>query len=252
MARITQALGFLAAITLAATVWGQTTAPASQPPIDPLAEGTLQMLHDRRETLKDFQAKVVYDVYHPDTDDHEGKRGTVDVVIDPANGPQFSVHFTDDTIDGKPVKRHLQDLVFDGRKLTLIDRRAMRFNQQDVLPPGEKPGAADLLKSQVPLPIGIPPDEVRKNFEVSALPATDGTGVILTLVPRAEVRADFDFREVQLTVNKQMQLPVKIVKTDKKGVVTTVEFQDPAINTGKSTMMDTTPPKEPGWDVDIK
>ena len=243
---------FGALVLFAAIARAQTTAPTTQPLMDPLADSTLQMLHDRRDTLKDFQAKVIYDVYHPDTDDHEGKTGKVDFLIDPTNGPAFSVHFTEDTADGKPVKRHEQDLVFDGRKLTMIDRRAMRYDQQAVLKPGEKPGSEQTLKSQVPLPIGILPEEVKKDFAVT-VESSDEKTTVLKLIPHPDVKADFDFKQLDLTVDKQLQLPLKIVRTDKKGVVTTVEFsKEPTINTGKSTMIDTTPPKEPGWDIDIK
>jgi hypothetical protein len=253
MIAMKQNLSFSAALFLFATITvAQTTAPTTQPMIGPLADSTLQMLHDRRDTLKDFQGKVVYDVYHPDTDDHEGKTGKVDFLIDPTNGPQFSVHFTEDTADGKPVKRHEQDLVFDGRNLTMIDRRAMRYDRQDVLPAGEKPGAAVTLKSQVPLPIGIPPAEVKKDFDVTVEPSTDANTTVLKLIPHPDAKANFDFKQLDLTVDKQLQLPLKIVRTDKKGVITTVEFKEPVINTGKSTMIDTTPPKEPGWDIDIK
>jgi hypothetical protein len=236
----------------AGLAFGQTAAPASQPRMDPLAESTLQMLHDRRDTLKDFQAKVVYDVYHSRTDDHEGKTGTVDFLNDPANGPQFSVHFTEDTVEQKPVKRHEQDLVFDGRKLTVIDRRAMQYRQQDVLPAGAKPGDAVTLNGQITLPIGISPEDVAKNFEVTVEPSTDANTVVLKLVPRPEAKLNFEFKQLDLTVDKTLQLPIKIVRTDKKGDVTTVEFKDPTINTHKATMIDTTPPKDPGWEIDIK
>jgi outer membrane lipoprotein-sorting protein len=248
--------GLVTLLLAVSCVGAQTTAPATQPQrvpqMDPLAESTLQMLHDRRDTLKDFQAKVVYDVYHGRSDDHEGKLGRVDFLMDPVNGPEFSVHFTEDTAEEKPVKRHEQDLVFDGRNLTVIDRRAMQYHRQDVLGAGAKPGDAVTLNGPVPLPIGISPEDVAKNFEVSVEPSTDAKTMVLKLVPRAEVKGNFEFKQLELTVDKALQLPVKIVRTDKKGDVTTVEFKEPAINTGKATMIDTTPPKEAGWDIDVK
>ncbi len=221
-------------------------------PLDPLADATLNMLHDRRDTLKDFQADVVYDVYHSRTDDHEGRTGKVDYLHDPATGPQFSVHFIEDTADGKPVKRHEQDLVFDGTHVTMIDRRAMQYRRQDALPPGAKPGDAVTLKGLVPLPIGIKVEEITSNFTVTVTPSPDENHTVLKLIPLPETKADFEFKQLDLTVDKKLQLPVKIVRTDKKGDVTTVEFNNPQINTGKATMIDTTPPKGSGWDIDIK
>jgi outer membrane lipoprotein-sorting protein len=242
---------------LAASSWGQTTAPANDVAaqiavLDPAARDTLKMLQDRRDTLKDFQASVVYDVNHKKTEDREGKLGTVNYQNDPKVGPTFWVRFTIDTADGMPIKKHAQDIVFDGTNITLIDRLGKTYTRRPVLGPGAKPGDATSLNGGMPLPIGLNVDDVARNFDVTVVPSSEAEKVVLKLVPRAEVAGKFDFKQLEMTVDKKLQLPVKIIRTEGNKDQTTVEFSDPAINTGKSKMVDTTLPSGPDWTLDLK
>ncbi len=249
----------LAAVSAAC---GQTSAPAEAPAttvgvpaMDPAALAALKMLQDRKETLKDFQADVSYDVTDARTDDRAGKIGTADFLNDAKSGPEFSARFTHDTTDGKATKKHEQEVVFDGRFLTLIDVRGKTYSRRDILPAGAKPGDAVSLTGPMPLPIGIRVEEVTKNFEVSVVaPAAGGDAnvVVLKLVPRVEVKGTFDFKQMLITVDKKLELPTKMERTEKNGNVTTIEFTSVAVDGGKATMVDTKVPTEAGWDVDVK
>jgi len=253
----------LMCVTLSAA--GQTSAPATEPAasepavsapaeMDPVAREALKMLQDRKGTLKDFQAKVNYDVVHTKTEDREGKLGTVDYVMDSAAGPTFSARFDIDTSEGVPIKKHRQDLVFDGTNVTVIDYAGKTYTRRSVLGPGGKPGDATSLNGGVPLPIGLNVEEVGRNFAVTALPGDAGAKadeVVLQLVPREEVRGKFEFKKLVLTVDRKLELPVKVVRTERNGDVTTVEFSEMAVNTGKSTMVDTSLPKGGNWGIDL-
>jgi len=249
--------GAVIVFAMAGISWAQTTAPvvdvaAEMAALDPAARDTLKMLQDRRNTLKDFQAGVIYDVYHKKTDDREGKRGTVDYLDDPKAGPTFSVRFTIDTVDGTPVKKHAQDLVFDGANVTRIDYAGKTYTRRTVVDPDAKPGDATSLNGGLPLPIGMNVEDVVRNFEVTIEPSPGLDQIVLKLIPRADAAGKFDFKRLEMTVDKKLQLPVKIIRTERNGDLTTVEFTDPAINTGKSKMVDTTMPKGSDWTLDLK
>jgi hypothetical protein len=244
-------------LLVAGVVRAQTTAPildvaAEMAALDPIARDTLKMLQDRRDTLKDFQANVTYGVYHKKTDDREGKLGTVDYLSDPKAGPTFSVRFTKDTVDGTPVKKHVQDLVFDGIHVTLIDHAGKTYTQRTVVAPDAKPGDATSLNGGLPLPIGLNVEDVVRNFDVTVQPSPGPDQIVLKLIPRADVAGKFDFKQLEMTVDKKLQLPVKIIRTERNGDLTTVEFSDPAINTGKSKMVDATLPTGSDWTLDLK
>ncbi len=222
---------------------------APMQPLDPAVESLLKTLQDRRETLKDFTAKIDYSVYHPVTDDTGGKRGTLDFQIDAAKGPIFTVDFTDDTdADGKAKRTHHQQVIFDGKNVTTKDFEPKEFMRMDVLPPGAKPGDAVTLNGPLTLPIGIRVDEVARNFEVTLLPPEAGAGpdeATLRLMPR--VAGKFDFKQLDITVDKKLELPTKLVQTAKNKDVTTIKLTDIQINAGKAHMQGEDVPASEGW-----
>jgi hypothetical protein len=64
-------------------------------------------------------------------------------------------------------------------------------------------------------------------------------------VPRAISK--FDFKQLDITIDKKLELPIKLVQTAKgrQGDITTIKLTDIQPNTGKAKMQDLTPP--PGW-----
>src|SRR4051812_681713 len=60
------------------------------PPIAADVRDVLQMLHDRKNTLKEFTAKIDYSV-EDKTGDTTGKQGTLSFIEDPIRGATFSV-----------------------------------------------------------------------------------------------------------------------------------------------------------------
>lgn len=246
-------LGLGVVVGLAACSLGQTTAPVGGDTggMDPAAREALKMLQERRGTLKDFQAKVVYDVTHSRTEDREGKLGKVDYLMDPTVGPTFTVRFDVDTEDGTPIKKHRQDVIFDGTNVTLIDWVGRTFTRRRVLAEGAKPGAATSLQGEMPLPIGVDVEEIGRDFDVTVEKGGDGDQVVLKLVPKGEAVKRFDFKQLVMTVDKKLELPVKVVRTERNGDVTTVELKEVEVNTGKAKMGDESVPKGEGWTIDL-
>jgi len=213
----------------------------------------LKMLEKRKETLKDFTGKIDYSVYHPVTDETSGKRGTVDFLVDPNKGPLFSVDFTVDTDDvGKPKKAHHQQVIFDGQNVTTKDFTTKQFIRVNVVRPGGKPGDAITLNGPMPLPIGVRVEEVLANFDVILAPPTPGNPapaskdqVVLRFTPKAGSK--LDFRQLEITVDKKAELPVRLVQTAKNKDVTTITLTEIEINTGRARMQDPNPPANEGW-----
>jgi hypothetical protein len=222
---------------------GMPTAASTPPTHD--AREALKILEDRKNTLQDFTAKIDYAVLHPDLGETSGKRGTVDFLNDPNKGPIFTVDFTADTDDlGKVRRAHHQQVIFDGQNVTTKDFLPKEFMRMNVLPPGGKPGDAITLNGPMTLPIGIRVDDVVANFDVT-LVSSSADATTLRLLPKTSGK--FDFRELQITVDKKLQLPMKLVQTAKNRDVTTITLTDPQVNTGKARMQDPTPPVGEGW-----
>ncbi len=229
--------------------------PAAIPPIGPSqpvapeVRDILQMLHDRKDTLKDFAGKIDYSVTDK-TGDTTGKLGKVFFIMDPARGETFSAAFEKNTRDGAVVNDYRQDIIFDGVELTTkdygMDGKGRLFTRSNMLPAGAKPGEAVSLNGRLPLPIGIPVDEVVRNFEASLVPSKEADRAVLRLVPRDKTK--FDYSMLDVTVDKKQQLPIKLVTTSLDGsTVTTIKFEDLKINSGTVKLLDSSTPAKDGW-----
>lgn len=242
-----------------AAAMAQTPAPGIQPPpanaagaqapaaapITHDARQALKILEDRKATLKDFTAKIDYAVLHPDLGETSGKRGTVDFLNDPNKGPIFTVDFTADTDDlGKVKRAHHQQVIFDGQNITTKDFAVKQFMRINVVPAGGKPGDAITLNGPMTLPIGIRVEDVAANFDVTIV-KSDDAATTLRLTPRTAGK--FDFRDLQITIDKKLELPVKVVQTARNRDVTTISMTDIQPNTGRARMQDPNPPAGEGW-----
>ena len=236
-------------------------APAAVPQVGPVvppkplseeAKATLQALHDRKETLKDFSGKIDFDVEDGRSGDHNGKLGTVDFIMDPTKGPTFSAKFTANRKGQGPRATYMAYnlwYIFDGRDFTIKDFGANDNTKQYVhdtlLPPGAKPGSAATLSGAMPLPIGLDVEDVARNFDVTALPSKNADEAVVKLVPRDKQK--FKYEELTVTLDKKQQLPVKLAQVGANGDTTTIVLTALKINAGGVTLADASTPADKGW-----
>jgi hypothetical protein len=217
-------------------------------PLSPEARAILTMLHDRKDTLKDFVAKIDYSTVNK-VGDVAGKRGAADFIMDPTRGPIFSADFTMNTENGKPKLAYHIQFIFDGRDFTIKDygrnNDVKQFVRNPILPPGAKPGDAVTLNGEMTLPIGLDVQDVANNFTVTLEKSTDPNLAVLKLVPIN--RAKFPkYSQLVITVDKTLQLPVKLVQVA-ESVDTTISLSEIKINPGTAKMADSSTPPSEGW-----
>lgn len=213
------------------------------------ARALLDMLEKRGETLKDFLADVDYSVYKSKLDDYEASDGFLAYIKD-ATGAKFSFRQVNLKTGNPPVLRKMglqKDIVFDGEWLTFKDREAKTYRHVQVAKPGMG-GAVMKLDGPVPMPIGQKTADVVRDYFVRVLESKDANQVVLQLIPRTKGRTDFT--ELVVTVDKALELPVKMVSTAVRGDVTTITLKDAKVNAGKAKMIEVTaPPAGAGWEV---
>ena len=232
-----------------------TTAAATAP--SPEAVGTLQLLQDRDQTLKDFTATIRYEVYHPRTDDTEVRKGDVSY-LKADEIAKFAAHFTLQGVGGSFSKVD-RTLVFDGRWIIDRDAEAKVFKKVQIVPPDSKVKPLKLGEGPMPIPIGQDTQRVLHDFAVSVEPTDpkmpDASEVVhLKLVPGSkELTKAYDMNNLEIWVNRKIELPVKLVREDLDGNITTIALSDPQINQGAAKIFDLpTPKSNEGWDVRIE
>ncbi len=264
-------LTFVSLGIVAAALCAQTTAPttgtapasssaASLPatapaPTNPQVIAILDRLEKLGSTLKDFTAVLDYEVNHIQTDEKEGKDGTVSYVKDLATGEvKFEFIFTTSKLDGKIKKRGLKNqYLFDGRNFFDIDHVAKIYKQVQLVKPGDPPENVLKIGGPVPLPLGQKTAVILADFDASLIqPAAAGAPAdTLKLVPKK--KGKFDFTELSITLDPQTDLPSEIRSTNVNEDVTTIKMISPVINSGKATIpIPVTPKTGDGWAVEIK
>ena len=123
------------------------------------------------------------------------------------------------------------------------------------LPPEKRLGALDLGKGPFPVPFGQKADAVLKHFDVTTRPPvkTDPANTdYLKLVPRRTKERKLDVEWMEVWVERERSLPVKIVGEDSSKNHKTVQFSN--IATPKSLPKETfdlpRPPRD--WDYQVR
>lgn len=238
------------------------TAPAQA---DPKVMAALEMLHQRDATLKTFTGGFEKKDEHLRTMDVEIRTGTASYRKTPGDAgrdlTQFKAHFDKSRVEGMAGKKLNQDIMFDGRWLFIVDHDAKQFRKQEIAPPGSSFNPLK-LGSALPVPIGQEPEEVVRDFVVTALEVpgrgdpkgVDAASLVhLKLVPRDAKAWDFKQLDVWVNTAKDVEMPVQ-VRTTSDATISTVTLKDLKINTALDEQFGSppTPDANKGWDVTIE
>ncbi len=156
----------------------------------------------------------------------------------PEPAPRFRIHF--DTLkldDGKPFEEVL-DYAFDGRTLTVVKHRIKQMTRYRLGEEARRP--MKLGEGPFPLPFGQRAKDMLEHFEITTRPPADEDedwpdgrepGVLdlaeyLKLVPREAGEDDRGVREVEMWLDPETYLPIKIITQDAQRNVTTLVFRD--------------------------
>lgn len=175
----------------------------------------------------------------------------------------FSVIF-DTLIVGKAVRQTQRHFIFNGTHLVERDLTEKQFLKRRVVKPGERIDPLRLGEGPFPLPIGQRKDEILARFQARLLaPETSwpaGTmpeplrdTVQLLLVPKPGTPEARDFDEVRLWYRRADLLPRMAKTSTPAGAASEVLLINLAANQPITPgVFDVEPPKEPGWQVDVR
>lgn len=186
-------------------------------------DDVLKQLHARGDDLKTLAADVTLKT--ADTElgdpDWDTRTGTIVVQRTPDADTRVRATFTKRERN-KRVDDARKDFVLDGQRLIERDYQEKRQVTRIVRKPGEKLDLFKLGEGPFPLPIGQPPEEVKKEFDVKdAKPAdADLALTYIELVPKKGRPIADKFSYVLVGVNKD-GWPAVVETLDKNGTQTT-------------------------------
>ena len=229
-----------------AAACSQTTAPAatapaaaaatqaSQPAVDPAAKKILDALQAaglKHKTI--FCSDLNYEVQNPTLGDTEIRTGYVKYQKnDPKDFTRFRVHF--DTLqqnDGPRVKEE-KDYAFgpdkDGTQwMSISEPVNKKLRQFQVAPANKTVEPLQIGEGPFPLPFGQKTADVLKCCDVSTRAAKAGDPKdtdYIRLVPKPAYRNKLNFAVLEMWVDRELALPVKIISTEHNKTATKVIF----------------------------
>jgi hypothetical protein len=171
----------------------------------------LEALHARGQDLHDFTAGVTLtetDVLGKETE----RRGMVWYQRKQNGDTRIRVSFTEKKLSGSTFKQRLEYLLENGKLVEQNYETKLQITRQ-VLKPGQKLDPLKLGEGPFPLPIGQPPEDVLKMFDVQKQPTTkdDPAGTVhVQLAPKAGTRLAKKFKTIDVFVSPENNFPVRI------------------------------------------
>ena len=214
-----------AATTPSAVAPATATTPATAAnalPADASVDQTLDALDTVGRDLKSFTALVKLSETDEIAQDTVVRTGKFVYQALGAGDSRLRVTFDTRIQDGASQPQKIEYLLDKG---WLIDRnyaRKIEVNRQ-MLRPGEKVNLMKLGEGPFPLPIGQKKEDVRKQFDVKRVELAEGElkdTIHLQLTPVAGTRFERDFVSIDVWVDQNSHMPVRIETEDKNQTTT--------------------------------
>jgi hypothetical protein len=209
-------VSLFAVIVLAGAVFAQA-APATAPATDPQIDQTLDALHDRGPTLKEFTA----DLRETDTDtimqNTTTKTGKVWYQVKPTGDVRMHILFDKKQVGQKMAYAERKEYLLDDGWLIDRDYSSSIETRRQVAQPGEKVNLFQLGKGPLPLPIGQDMKDVHEQFDVTKLPPDkdDPPNTIhLQLKPKPSTDFARKFNTLDFWIDPKIAMPVRIETLD--------------------------------------
>lgn len=214
----------------------------------------LDLAGSRHDALR---ADIVYRVRSPLTGDTEERTGWVAYRKsrnpDGLTTARFRACFLTLRLGKGRTTKNRIDYLFDGRWLIVAKHAIKSMTKIEVAAAGEKIESMTIGREPLPVPFGRNVDEIVPRFKAYTRPPAKGdpqNADYLKLVPREKHRDDVNFAVMEMWIDRDSGLPVRIVSTDRHKSVTTAIFgnmkTDVPIEADLFTM-----PKPPGWELSI-
>ena len=226
------------------------------PEVKPEIKKLLDKMEKAGEAFKTLKADIVYTVISRLDGDKQIRTGFMAFAKSTEKSPdKFRISF--DTLKlGEQTRKQKEkvDYIFDGNWLTIAKHKIKTITRLQVAAEGQKVEALRIGKGPFPVPFCQKTNDVIKYMEVSTRKSRKSdpkNTYYLKLIPRKKYKENMNFKRLEIWVDKDTNLPVKIRMKDKNKNKTIVTFSN--IKTDEKVSEDLFKMKKPkGWKSTLK
>ncbi len=237
--------------------------PAEQVKIEKLSpelEKLLAKVEQRGESLKSFQAAMLYEQNQPLTDTLTVRTGDMYYQAD-AKTVRFRIHFADylqvDIEEDKRPKpvRFNEDFAFDGMWVTRRNERTKSIQRRQVAKTARNKEDFRLGKGPFPLPFALKRDDIVKEFAITLMKPDPKDKTFkdadhLLLKPRPKSSFEEKYVKLELWLSKKDTVPVRMRYEVDNAETTTVTWSKIKIDKKISDKTFELKPGGADWDVE--
>ncbi|MCK5000575.1 MAG: outer membrane lipoprotein carrier protein LolA [Anaerohalosphaera sp.] len=184
-------------------------------PVNTLLENILKKLNNRTKTLKTLEADVKFlTIRDPEMLDSKVlKKGKLYYKSE-KNRSWIRIDFYTLKVDDEEEEKRVENIVFDGLWLTMVDHENETVNLYEQAPEKKPIGAFDFVNRNFPMVGFTKTADLKKEYEIKLLDSkkSDPNGLAhINLVPKIESRHEDEYKKIDIWVDKKTFFPTKMV-----------------------------------------
>jgi len=195
---------------------------------DGSVETVLKELRQKTSELQSHQCKLEYLFSQPLLDSKTLRTG---MLYYSKHGDKSRLRISFETLkqDDEPAQEYIEHYIFDGEWLTHIDYQIKHVQKRQLAEPNEPVDAFELAQKNFPIIGFSKADDLQKQFEVNIIGEPNEL-IHLHLKVRPESQYAQDYESVDIWLDREIDLPVKLEAVSTESDIYEIKFIEPKVN----------------------
>jgi len=237
MDRVVKAVLFLS-LMAAGAAWAQAADPndpaCQAGTSDPnQVDRAIKNLQDKAAELKSYQARVDYVTRQPLLDSTAKRKGVL--YYAKSNGrSNLRIDFLTLQQDDEPEQRYVEQYLFDGVWLMIVNHQTKRVERRQMAEPNEPVDAFSLASRHMPVLGFSKMEDLRKQFDVAAVAEPEDQTAFerLCLTVRPDSIYKDDYTKIDFWIDRKLGLPARIHAVTTEEDIHEIRLIEPQVNQG--------------------
>ncbi len=210
-----------------------TSSPVNLPVNADSVDDVLNRLQSATGSLKSYQSQIEYKFSQPLLESETLRKGVL--YYQKSDGKSaLRINFQTLKQDEEQEQKYIEQYIFDGVWLTLIDYQIKEVKRYQKTELNEPVDAFELVSENFPI-IGFGKvEDLKKEFEIGLIEQQQGGKAKDFIQLHLRVKSDSiyknDYTSIDFWIDKELHLPAKIVAVSTEGDIYEIEFLRPRIN----------------------
>ncbi len=191
----------------------------------------LQRLQDKAAGLKSYQANVDYVTKQPLLESQARRTGTLHYAKS-QDQSSLRINFLTLQHDEEPEQRYIEQFLFDGVRLTIVNYQTKRVERRQMAEPNEPIDAFSLASRHMPVLGFSKMDDLREQFDVRIVAEPNDNPALqhLSLTVRPDSIYRDDYTKIDFWVDRKIGLPSQIHAVTTEEDIHEIRLLDPQVN----------------------